>query len=132
MAKIHLETFIAAPPEVCFDLCLDVNFHERAGHGRAVASVTAGELRLGDTVTWEATHFLVRQPLTSKIVVCERPRLFVDEMRRGAFARWRHEHRLVPRAGGTLATDDVDSPPRSAPWVGWLTRSCSKATWRAS
>ncbi|HLL77353.1 MAG TPA: SRPBCC family protein [Pyrinomonadaceae bacterium] len=108
MAKIHLETFIGAPPEVCFDLCLDVNFHERAGHGRAVAGKTAGALRLGDTVTWEATHFMVRQQLTSKIVIYERPRLFVDEMQRGAFARWRHEHRFVPQAGGgTLATDDV-------------------------
>lgn len=108
MATIHLETFIAAPPEVCFDLCLDVSFHERAGHGRAVAGVTAGALRFGDTVTWEATHFLVRQRLTSKIVVYERPRLFVDEMQRGAFARWRHEHRFVERPGGTLAIDVVD------------------------
>lgn len=108
MAKIHLETFIHAPAEVCFDLCLDVNFHERAGHGRAVAGRVAGALRLGDTVTWEATHFFVRQRLTSKIVAYERPRLFVDEMQRGAFARWRHEHRFVAQAGGTLAADDVD------------------------
>ena len=108
MARIHLETFIAAPPEVCFDLCLAVTFHERAGHGRAVAGRVAGALRLGDTVTWEATHFLVRQRLTSKIVVHERPRLFVDEMQRGAFARWRHTHRFAERPGGTLATDDVD------------------------
>lgn len=108
MAKIHLETFVAAPSEVCFDLCLDVNFHERAGHGRAVAGVTSGALRLGDTVTWEATHFLVRQRLTSKIVAYERPRLFVDEMQRGAFARWRHTHRFVEQTGGTLAIDDVD------------------------
>ena len=108
MARIHLETFIAAPAEACFDLCLDVSFHECAGHGRAVAGMTTGALRLGDTVTWEATHFLVRQRLTSKIVTYERPRLFVDEMQRGAFARWRHEHRFISQDGGTLATDDVD------------------------
>src|SRR5918997_6050565 len=113
MATIHLETFIAAPPEVCFDLCLDVNFHERAGHGRAVAGTTSGQLRLGDTVTWEATHFLVRQRLTSKIVACERPRSFTDEMQRGAFARWRHTHTFTARPGGTLVTDAADfaSPP---------------------
>lgn len=108
MATIHLETFIHAPPEVCFDLCLDVSFHERAGHGRAVAGTTAGALGLGDTVTWEATHLLVRQRLTSKIVAYDRPTFFVDEMQRGAFARWRHEHRFVELPGGTLATDDVD------------------------
>lgn len=108
MATIHLETFIRAPPEVCFDLCLDVNFHERAGHGRAVAGVTAGALGPGDAVTWEATHFLVRQRLTSKIVAYDRPHIFVDEMQRGAFARWRHEHRFAEQSGGTLAVDDVD------------------------
>ena len=108
MPEIHLETFVAAPPELCFDLCLDVNLHERAGHGRAVAGVTRGRMRLGDTVTWEAVHFLVRQRLTSKIVAYERPHTFTDEMQRGAFARWRHTHRFVARGGGTLMIDDVD------------------------
>lgn len=108
MARIHLETFVAAPPEVCFDLCLDVSFHERAGHGRAVGGVTRGRLRLGDAVTWEAMHFFVRQRLTSKIVAYDRPRSFVDEMQQGAFARWRHAHRFEEREGGTLMVDDVD------------------------
>ena len=108
MPRIHLETFVAAPAEICFDLCLNVGFHERAGHGRAVAGVTSGQLRLGDTVTWEATHFLVRQRLTSKIVACERPRTFTDEMQRGAFGHWRHTHTFTEQSGGTLVTDDVD------------------------
>ncbi|HEX7176132.1 MAG TPA: SRPBCC family protein [Pyrinomonadaceae bacterium] len=108
MPTLHLETFVAAPAELCFDLCLDVNFHERAGHGRAVCGVTSGRLQLGDTVTWEAVHFFVRQRLTSKIVAYERPRMFTDEMQRGAFARWRHAHRFVERPGGTLIIDDVD------------------------
>lgn len=108
MPTLHLETFVAAPAEICFDLCLDVNFHERAGHGRAVGGVTSGRLRPGDTVTWEAVHFFVRQRLTSKIVAYERPRMFADEMQRGAFARWRHEHHFVEQPGGTLMIDDVD------------------------
>ena len=108
MAQIHLETFIAAPAEVCFDLCLNVNVHERAGHGRAVAGITAGQMKLGDMVTWEATHFFLRQRLTSKIVAYERPHMFVDEMQRGAFKRWRHTHRFVAQANGTLMLDDVD------------------------
>jgi ligand-binding SRPBCC domain-containing protein len=109
MPKIHLETYVAAPIELCFDLNLNVQIHEAAGHGRAVAGVTQGQLRLGDTVTWEAVHFGVRQRLTSKIVACERPHMFVDEMQRGAFARWRHTHRFVEAASGTTRIlDDVD------------------------
>jgi ligand-binding SRPBCC domain-containing protein len=106
--KIHLETFVVAPADLCFDLCLNVQMHERAGHGRAVAGVTSGQMFLGDTVTWEAVHFFVRQRLTSKIVSYERPRMFIDEMQRGAFARWRHTHRFVEQQGGTLMLDDVD------------------------
>ena len=108
MPKIHLETFIAAPAETCFDLCLNVNAHERAGHGRAVAGVTSGQMSLGDTVTWEGVHFFVRQRLASKIVAYERPQMFVDEMQRGTLSRWRHTHRFVAQPGGTLMIDDVD------------------------
>ncbi|MFL6229695.1 MAG: SRPBCC family protein [Pyrinomonadaceae bacterium] len=108
MPKIHLETFIAAPAEICFDLCLNVNAHERAGHGRAVAGVTSGQMFLGDTVTWEGVHFHVRQRLTSKIVAYERPLTFTDEMQSGALSRWRHVHQFVGQQGGTLMVDDVD------------------------
>lgn len=108
MPKIHLETFVAAPIELCFDLSLNVQMHEAAGHGRAVAGVTTGQMRLGDTVTWEAVHFGVRQRLTSKIVACERPSMFVDEMQRGAFARWRHAHHFSTSDGGTRIIDYVD------------------------
>ena len=108
MPKIHLETFVAAPVEICFDLCLNVRMHEAAGHGRAVAGVTKGQMGFGDTVTWEAVHFGVRQRLTSKIVAYERPHMFVDEMQRGAFARWRHIHHFSTSDGGTRMIDDVD------------------------
>ena len=109
MAILYLITPIAAPPAVCFDLCLDIQFHERAGHGRAVAGVTRGRIGLGQTVTWEGVHFLVRQRLTSRIVRLERPRIFVDHMLQGAFAHWRHTHLFVEQPGGhTLMIDHVD------------------------
>jgi ligand-binding SRPBCC domain-containing protein len=115
--EIHLETYVAAPVELCFDLNLNVQVHEAAGHGRAVAGVTQGQLQLGDTVTWEAVHFGVRQQLTSKIVACARPDMFVDEMQRGAFARWRHTHRFVKTDGGT--TRIIDEVDYASPF-GWL------------
>ncbi|HEX8140868.1 MAG TPA: SRPBCC family protein [Pyrinomonadaceae bacterium] len=110
MPTIHLETFISAPPHVCFDLARSVDVH-MASTGdtgeRAVAGVTSGMMNLGDEVTWEARHLGVRQRLTSRITRMERPRLFVDEMQRGAFKRWHHTHTFLAREGGTLMIDDA-------------------------
>ena len=111
MPRIILKTFIKAPADICFDLSRSVDVHVASTDGsneRAVAGVTSGMMNLGDTVTWEAEHFGVRQRLTSKITAFDRPRLFVDEMRRGAFRRWRHTHYFKPADGGTLMVDDVD------------------------
>jgi ligand-binding SRPBCC domain-containing protein len=111
MPTIYLETFIRAPRELCFDLARSVDVHMdstgRTGE-RAVAGVTSGMMSLGDEVTWEATHFGVRQRLTSRITRMERPRIFVDEMQRGAFARWHHTHTFEPHRDGTLMTDMAD------------------------
>jgi ligand-binding SRPBCC domain-containing protein len=111
MPVIVIRTQIAAPPSRCFDLARDVDAHERstaASHERAVGGVTSGLLGLGDEVTWEATHFGVRQRLTSRITEFDPPRRFVDEMVRGAFRSFRHEHQFLERAGGTEVVDVFD------------------------
>lgn len=109
MGRIYLETFIAAPPERCFELSLDVDRHERSMSRtgeRAVAGVTRGMMGLGDTVTWEARHFGIPWRLTVRITQLDPPHRFVDEQLRGPFAAMRHEHRFAPVAGGTLMADD--------------------------
>lgn len=111
MPKFWIETTIKAPVEVCFDLSRDIDVHmDSTGltNERAVAGVTSGMVELGDTVTWEATHLGVRQRLTSKITAFDRPRMFIDDMQRGAFRHWHHEHWFEAREGGTLMTDVVD------------------------
>jgi ligand-binding SRPBCC domain-containing protein len=111
MPRIRLETFIKAPPELCFDLSRSVDVHTESTSGsreRAVAGVTSGMMEPGDTVTWEAVHFGVRQRLASKLTAFDRPRMFVDEMLRGAFKRWQHTHLFEPVDGGTLMIDEVD------------------------
>ena len=111
MPRIRLETFIKAPAELCFDLSRSVDVHTESTSGsreRAVAGVTSGMMKLGDTVTWEAVHFGVRQRLTSKLTAFDRPRMFVDEMLRGAFRRWHHTHLFERVDGGTLMIDEVD------------------------
>jgi ligand-binding SRPBCC domain-containing protein len=111
MPVIVLRTRVAALPVRCFDLARDVDLHQRstaASRERAVAGVTAGLLGAGDEVTWEATHFGVRQRLTSRITEFDSPKRFVDEMVRGAFARFRHEHQFLSVPDGTEMVDIFD------------------------
>lgn len=108
MPTIRLETSIEASPERCFDLSLNVDAHSGSvahTHERPVAGVTSGMMKLGDTVTWEAVHFGIKQHLTSKITVYERPSHFTDEMTRGVFQEITHIHEFLPRGDGTLMID---------------------------
>lgn len=108
MPTIYLETYINAPIERCFDLALSVDLHRDSvahTHERPVAGVTSGVMRLGDTVTWEAVHFGVKQHLTTKITAYERPYRFTDEMMRGAFHQMTHVHEFVPQPPGVLMVD---------------------------
>jgi ligand-binding SRPBCC domain-containing protein len=111
MPVIVIRTRVAAPPARCFDLARDVDLHQRstaASRERAVAGVTSGLLGAGDEVTWEATHFGVRQRLTSRVTKFDPPNRFVDEMVRGAFARFRHEHQFLSVPDGTDMVDIFD------------------------
>jgi ligand-binding SRPBCC domain-containing protein len=108
MPIIRLETYIDSSIERCFDLALSVDLHHHSvahTRERPVAGVMSGVLRLGDTVTWEAVHFGVRQRLTSRITAYERPYQFTDEMVRGAFKEMRHVHEFIPQSPGTLMVD---------------------------
>lgn len=115
MPKIELETLINAPIERVFDLSRSIDLHaDSMSHTneKAIAGVTQGLINLGETVTWEATHFGIRQTLTSKITVCERPLKFSDTMVSGAFKRFDHDHFFEEISGKTLVRDvfDYDSP----------------------
>ena len=108
MPTIVLETRIRAPIGICFDLARDVDTHvaTSASTGeRAVGGKTTGLLDLGDEVTFEAVHLGVRQRLTSRIVEFDRPRRFVDEMVRGAFASFRHVHEFTDEGGSILVRE---------------------------
>lgn len=122
VAIVRVETYVAASPEVCFDMARDIGLHERTclnTREKAVAGRMQGLIELDETVTFEATHLCVRQRLTSKIVEFERPRRFVDEMQRGAFKRMRHLHLFEPEDGGTRMVDVLDFQSPLGP-IGWL------------
>ncbi|QQD75459.1 SRPBCC family protein [Curtobacterium sp. YC1] len=108
--SFRCETELACSPERAFALSLDVGAHERsmaASGERAVAGTTSGTIGLGETVTWRARHFGVVWRMTSRITALEAPHRFVDEQVRGPFARFHHEHRFEPSAGGTRMVDTI-------------------------
>ena len=106
--KIELTTEINAPIEKVFDLARSIDLHmestKQTGE-KAIGGKTSGLIGLGETVTWRAKHFGIRQNMTSKITEFERPDHFVDEMVQGAFKSLWHEHRFTYSDGRTTMKD---------------------------
>ena len=115
MPIIKLETVVEAPIERVFDLvrCIDLHAATMKNHNeKAVDGITKGLINPNETVTWEATHFGVRQKLTSKITSFNRPHHFQDAMVSGAFKRFTHDHYFTEINSGTSIEDvfDYESP----------------------
>lgn len=111
MPVMEIETIIEAPAEVVFDLSRSIDFHKLStAHTKeeAIAGVTSGLISMNETVTWRARHFGVYQTLTSKITAFDRPRSFVDEMVKGAFRSFKHEHHFQQQNGTTVMRDIFD------------------------
>lgn len=111
MSLIQLETIINAPIERCFDLSRSVELHIESTvktNERAVAGVTAGMMKLGDIVTWQARHFGVVQKLTVKITKFNNPYSFQDSQLKGIFAWFRHDHIFESLEGRTLMKDSFE------------------------
>ena len=95
MPEIELKTQIQAPVDRCFDLSRSIDLHmlsTQQTNEIAVAGVITGLIGLNESVTWKARHFGVWQKLTSEITEFKYPDYFVDEMVKGAFKSFRHEH----------------------------------------
>ena len=116
MPIISLTTKIAAPVETVFDLSRSVDLHLQSTdqtHERVVAGRTSGLIELGETITWEATHFFIRQQLTVEMAQLTRPTHFRDTMVSGAFARFDHDHYFETEGQHTVMTDRFDF---TSPW----------------
>jgi len=95
MPVIQIETTINAPNEICFDLSRSIDLHQQSMQHtdeKAIAGRTEGLIELGEEVTWQATHFGIKQNLTSKITAFDYPHSFRDEMVKGAFKSFTHDH----------------------------------------
>src|SRR5437868_6934886 len=116
MPVIQIETRIRASLEACFDLARSVDMHVRSTaltNEVAVGGVTSGLLELNQEVTWEATHLFVKQRLSSRITIFNRPHHFRDSMVSGVFRRFDHDHIFSEADGATLMTDVFDY---TSPW----------------
>ncbi len=111
VGSIRLETRIAAPQHVCFDLARSVDAHlgstARSGE-RVVAGRLHGLLGLGESVTWEARHLGLKLRQGSRISRLDAPHVFVDESVSGPLRAMRHVHQFVPEKGGTRMVDTFD------------------------
>jgi ligand-binding SRPBCC domain-containing protein len=126
MPKLKIVTEIAAPVERVFDLARSIDVHQQSQtrhRERAVAGRTSGLIETGETVTWEAVHFGIRQRLTSRIDAMTPPVYFRDSMVAGVFRSFVHDHHFDEIPGGTRMTDVLDYV---APlgvlgrWADWL------------
>ena len=115
MPAIRLTTRVAAPIDRVFDTARNIDLHVQSMANtseRAIAGRTSGLAEVGDSITWEATHFFVRQRLTVEISEFDRPNHFRDSMLTGAFKRFDHDHNFEFNDNATTMTDlfDFDSP----------------------
>ncbi len=97
MPKIKLTTEINSKIDICFDLARSIDLHKistKKTNEEAIAGKTSGLIALNEFVTWEATHFGIKQKLTTKITAFERLYYFVDEQLNGIFKSFRHEHKF--------------------------------------
>ena len=102
-------------------LSIDLHMESTARTGeRAIAGVTRGVIGPDERVTWRGRHFGLWLTHESKITRYERPRYFRDEMVRGAFRSFRHDHWFEALANGeTLMRDELRF---EAPYgvLGWV------------
>lgn len=110
MPVINLKIEINAPVERVFDLarCIDLHVETmKRSNEKAIDGITQGLINMGETVAWQATHFGIRQKLTSKITAFDRPHHFRDEMQKGTFKRFAHDHYFEGAENGKTLTRDV-------------------------
>ncbi|GAB6988679.1 SRPBCC family protein [Paenibacillus pini] len=123
MVTVTTNTVIDAPISLCFDLARDIDLHTQTvwkhTKERAIAGTISGKINGGEMVTFEATHFFIKQRLTSRVIEFRSPYYFVDEMMKGTFKSMKHEHTFEERSGKTLM---VDTLTFTAPFgvLGWV------------
>ena len=111
MPSIHLTTVIHAPIERVFDLSRSIRLHKismQHTKEEAVAGITSGLIKQGETVTWKAKHLFKKRVLKSRITEMKLYSFFEDEMVHGDFKMMKHRHYFKPIENGTIVIDEFE------------------------
>jgi len=110
MQYIETSLQINAPVEIVFDLSRSIDLHmitTAKTKEKAIAGITTGLINKDETVTWEARHLFKRRYFQTVITAMEPYHYFRDEMLKGDFKSFYHEHFFVQNGSGTLMTDKL-------------------------
>ena len=108
MPQIIVETLINADIKICFDLARDVGFYKNSLKKPTeipISGKISGLVEKGDITTWETNHLNFMQHLTLEVTEYDCPNKFVDEMVKGEFKSYKHEHIFENRNEKTLMID---------------------------
>lgn len=111
MATIETSLQINAPVEIVFNLARSIDLHlisTEGTHEKAVAGVVTGLIQKEETVTWEARHLFKKRSFQTLVSAMEPFHYFRDEMIKGDFKSFYHEHFFHPNEKGTLMTDQIN------------------------
>lgn len=110
MTNINLITKIKAPKQIVFDSSRNIDIHQQSAsksNEKAIAGVTSGLINLNETVTWCGKHFGFYITHKSRITTMKLHEYFVDEMERGKFKSFKHEHFFEEENGLTIMKDKL-------------------------
>ena len=111
MTTINLITKINAPKKVVFDLSRNIDVHKNSASKtkeKAIDGVTSGLINFNETVTWRGKHFGFYLKHKSRMTAMDFYDYFVDEMEKGKFKSFIHEHTFVEKDGKTVMIDNLN------------------------
>jgi ligand-binding SRPBCC domain-containing protein len=73
-----------------------------------VGGQNSGLCNVGATITWRAKHFGIYQQLTVRIIACDFPNYFEDQMVSGAFKSFTHRHYFKTISDHTVMEDEFE------------------------
>ena len=110
MTTINLTTKISALKQIVFDASRNIDIHQQSASPtkeKAIAGVTSGLINLSETVTWRGKHFGFYLTHKSRITEMNFYDYFVDEMEKGKFKSFKHEHFFEEENGFTIMKDKL-------------------------